>query len=445
MDTLSPAVKDNRPNRRCRATVRLLLTIVFLSVATASASPADTLHLTLSEALRIAISESPDAGSAVVTKSEGTTTLVRGIAGLLPTASGSVTYSVTGGSAESIATKQWTSALTINQVIFSPSVFTGVVTSAIRSSYSQTSARDQFARLAYDVTVAYLGLLTAGKLDESARSAVTRAAANLAVTQEKNRLGMVSTVDLLRVQVQESQARLSVIGADRALAAAQAGFRATVGLDRSVAVVATEPLEAPSGFAINDPDSLIRVIERTNPGIRMAAQQKAIATAGVVAAVGDILPVAGAYWSAGKTDPALGPVITDWKSASTSYGVRVSFPLVDIKGYVLDAVDAANASRRARINARATALQLDATAIDAVDGYIEARAAYEQAVVNLELSQRLRDLAAEEIRLGAISQVDYLQADADLVQAQSSLISATSDTYIQAARITYLQGRMPAN
>jgi len=401
--------------------------------------------LTLSDALRIATHESPDAGAATITKADGTVGLIRGIANLLPTASGSVSYGVTGGSAESIATKQWTSALTINQVIFSPSVFTGVVTSAIRSSYSQTSARDQFARLAYDVTVAYLGLLKSVKLDEYARSALTRATANLALTQEKQRLGMISTIDLLRVQVQESQARLSVLGADRDLASAQAGFRATVGLDRSVVVVATEPLEAPSGFEISDPDSLVRAIERTNPGIKMAAQQKAIATAGVVAAVGDILPVAGAYWSAGKTDPALHPVITDWKSATTSYGLRVSFPLVDIKGYVLDAVDAVNASRSARISARAAALQLDATAIDAVDGYTESRAAYEQAVVNLELSQRLRDLAAEEIRLGAISQVDYLQADADLVQAQSSLISAISDTYIQAARITYLQGRMPAD
>jgi len=243
-----------------------------LSVAALAASPADTLRLTLQDAISTALHSSPAATQARLTRCEGTTTLAKGINNILPSVSGSVTYNLSSSdtslSSSSIQnpkpaiqnSSSWSAGLSVNQVIFSPSAFSGLVTAAVRSSYSSVSARDQTARLVYDVTTDYLGLLKASKLREVAAAALERAQKYLEQVTEKKRLGMVSSVDLLRAQVQESQSRLDLLSSDRGLAVAQENLKATLGLDRRTPVAAAESLDAPAEFETSDPDSLMAEI-----------------------------------------------------------------------------------------------------------------------------------------------------------------------------------------
>lgn len=406
----------------------------------APAAP-DTLRLTLAGAVRVALEQSPAAATARLTRTDGAITLARGINQLLPAASGSVSRRL-GGSPPAESTGAWSSTLTINQVIFGSSAFADVVTACLRAGTSSTSARDQLARVAYDATVDYLGLLRASELKRVADAAFARAAANLALAQEKRRLGAASQIELLRAQVQESQARLARIQADHGLGSARAAFRTTAGLDRNQTVIPADELAAPAGYAVGDRDSLLGRIRGANPGLKLAASARTVAGIGTAAAAAGILPTVNAYWSAGLDNRPLPDALTDWRNAETTWGIRANIPLLDLKSYVLNVADAASSARRAAIAVRAAELSLEQSAADAVDGYIEARAAFEQASANLELSGRLRALAEEQLRLGAASQLDYLQADADYIAAQSALINATCDTYIKAARIEYLQGRV---
>jgi outer membrane protein TolC len=430
-----------RTNNTQHAAGALLLLV---SLCTTAAATTDTLYLTLAQAMKLALTGSPNRTLASITRTDGALAMARGIDGLLPEVSGSVSYDAVGGRSSGIdtaGTGDWSSNFTISQVVFSPSAFAGLATAAMRCSYNATSAWDQFARLAYDATVDYLNLLQTTRLQEVADAALKRASGNLDLVEEKRRLGMVSDVDLLRAQVQESQARLGLLQADRNRVSAAANFNATAGLGRGVVVVPVESLTAPPGLEVGDADSLVSVIERANPGLKMSRVSKAMADVGIGAAIGTFLPTVNLYWSTGKTGSSLGSALPDLSStADASYGVRASVPLLDLKSYLLNVADAANSARRARTADRAAALQLNATAVDAVNGLVQARAAYDLAQSNLELSQRLHELATEQVRLGLISQVDFLQVDADLVQAQSSQVSATCDTYIQAARIAYLRG-----
>lgn len=102
--------------------------------------------------------------------------------------------------------------------------------------------------------------------------------------------------------------------------------------------------------------------------------------------------------------------------------------------------DAVNESRRTAAAARATTLRLHTTATDVVNGYLQARAVFRQARANLELNERLHKLAEEHLKLGTISQVDYLEIENALVEVQSSYISAICDIYNQAALIAYQKG-----
>ncbi len=415
-------------------------TLLFALVLLVAAVPAraDTLSLSLADAINTALRASPAATQAQLTRCDGAVTLAKGINNLLPAFSGSVGYDIVG----SDSSGPWSAGLSINQVIFSPSAYSGLVTATLRSSYSSTSARDQTAKLIYDVTADYVGLLKASQLRSVAAAALERADRYLVQSEEKRRLSMISAVDLLRAQVQGSQARIELLSSDRGLAVARENLKATLGLGRGDAVSAADSLTAPAEFAIADPDSLMAEIERTNPGVLMAARSRTIADVGQAAAIGAVLPSVSLSWNSSVSGSSLPGSIREWQDNDrTGYGVRASLPLLDLKAYVLDVVDAGNASRRAQAASRATGLQIRATAVDAVIGYRQAREQYELALANLELNRKLKELADEQLKLGAITAVDYLDVDANLVQAQSALISSTCDTYVQAARIAYLLGR----
>ncbi|MBN2538050.1 TolC family protein, partial [candidate division WOR-3 bacterium] len=106
----------------------------------------------------------------------------------------------------------------------------------------------------------------------------------------------------------------------------------------------------------------------------------------------------------------------------------------------LGIVEAGAESRRARAAARAARLQLRSTALAAVIGYEEALRRHDYAARNLELNERLYELAREQHRLGNISLLELLTVESGLAAAAASRISALCDTHIQAAQVSYLLG-----
>jgi outer membrane protein TolC len=240
----------------------------------------------------------------------------------------------------------------------------------------------------------------------------------------------------------KSQAEIQLLSARRALAGANAGFLAVAGISRNVVVRPTEQLSEPSDFTITDDDSLVAEIERRNPGAQLAAKAGAIATVNTVAAAGQILPSVSAYWTSTYADSYVPKSIRDWDSRDrVSTGIKLSFPLFDLKTFVLDICDAVAGSRRTKAAAARARYQLRAAAATAVIGYREAQQRYDYAKRNLELSQELYRLAKEQQRLGAISLLDFFSVETSLAQAQAAYVSALTDTYAEAAQISYLLGR----
>ncbi len=429
-----------RAASRRTALAAVLLFAALPGLSAAAGVPADTLRLSLADAIQTALGQSPVSAQAAVTRTDGAITLARGINGMLPSVSGSVDYGWKHVGPDSTG-QGWTAGLTVNQVVFSPSAFASVVASAIRSAYSSTSARDQQAKLVYDATVDYLNLLKYSRLKDVAVAALRRASEYLELTREKERRGLASSIDLLRAEAQEAQARLGLLEAEQNLDVGTETFKATAGLGRNEVVVPIEELEAPAGFEVTDPESLAVEIERLNPGLRMSAQARSIATVNQVAAIGTVLPDVSLYWQRNSSGSSLVSCVDNWKDNGTStYGLRATLPLLDIKTYILNVVDATNESRRTAAATRMAELQIRSTAASAVGAYLTARQRYDLAAATLTLNERLHELGQQQLRLGAISQVDFLDVEANLVDAQASFVSATCDTYVRAANIAYLLG-----
>ncbi|HDQ98931.1 MAG TPA: hypothetical protein ENN51_01395, partial [candidate division WOR-3 bacterium] len=200
-------------------------------------------------------------------------------------------------------------------------------------------------------------------------------------------------------------------------------------------------LPGPAALDLPPDDALLAEVERRNPGLEIGRRTRAAADINRVAAWTRALPGISAYWTSNWSDSVLPRRPEDWTDSDTrSWGVRATFPLLDLKSWLLGVVDATNDARRARTSSRAAVYQLRSTATAALLGYTEARRTWEFAHRNLELSERLHDLALAQHRLGNISLADFFGVEADLARARATLTGALCDTYIQAARINYLLG-----
>jgi outer membrane protein TolC len=415
--------------------------LVLLSLL--SAAP-DTLQLSLGQALDLAMKRSPAKTEASVSRLTQGVKIGQGVNALLPALDGSLEYgkSTTKSFGFDSTAKGWTGTLTVDQVVFDPQVFAGVATSFVNAGYYGYDAQDKEARLVYDVTSSYLNLLGSGLLRDAAASALDRADDNLRLNQEKFRLGAASQIDVMRSQVAQSQAKINLISANSALATAGAAFLATAGISEKVVVKPTETLSAPASLVVADPDSLLGQIEAKNPGLKQARSTSTAATISAIGTVGQLLPSVSVFWRSQSDDSVMPKSIKDWDNRDViTTGIGLTFPLLDLKKYALDITSAIAGSRQARAAAVSARYQLRSSATAAILGYQEAQQTYEYAKANLDLNRELYRLATEQQRLGAISLIDFFSVETDLEQANATYITALTDTYVQAAQISYLLGR----
>jgi outer membrane protein TolC len=420
--------------------------MLLLLLALVSASP-DTLQLSLGQALDIAAKRSPAKTEASVSRLTSGIRIGQGINALLPAPSGSLAYGNTTTKSplvpdSNFTTKGWTGTLTVNQVVFDPHVFAGVATSFVNAGFYRYDAQDKEARLVYDVTQGYLNLLGSVLLRNAAASALDRASDNLRLNDEKLRLGAASRIDVMRSQVAQSQAKINLLSANSAMASANAAFLATAGINENVVVKPTETLAAPASLVVEDPDKLLVDIEQQNLSVKQARSTSTAATINTIGTVGEILPSVSVFWSSKYEDPSMPKSIKAWDQKDVvSTGIGLSFPLLDPKTYALNIASAVAGSRQARASALSARYQLRASATTAILGYQQALQTYEYAKANLDLNQELYRLATEQQRLGAISLIDFFSVETALEQANATYITALTDTYIQAAQISYLLGR----
>lgn len=402
-----------------------------------ASSSDDTLYLSLNQALQTALKQSAQATEASADRLQSWLSLGQGLNGILPAPQVNITRTK-----EMSGQALWTSTLTINQVLFDPTVFAGFINGIINAHYYSLDAREKIAGIIFQTTTDYLNLLKAQLLLDAAQKALKQAAENLAYTTERHNLGQASRIDLLRSEVFYSRAQLNLLSAQKNVALAQEKLRATAGINRPRPIRATEELNSPADFPITDPDSLLFAIERVNLGVRMSQNLKTAARLNLGAAFARVLPSISLYRSWATIDTTLPQNYRTWQdNANRTDGIRFSFSLADIKTLLLNIGDAIAGSRRARAALARARFQLRAAAQSALLDLEEAKLRYAEAKRNLELNQELYNLARSQYELGSFSLNDLLEVEVNLAQAEASYLAALCDTYIQTAQIGYLLGK----
>jgi outer membrane protein TolC len=399
---------------------------------------ADTLNLSLDDALKTALANSPTRIEAVLDGRTGTSNLVKGLTALLPTVGVSASYAATRHPYQS---RTWSGSIGLNQVVFDVDIFGNVVQSKMSNDFYHQKAQDENGNLIYSVKSGYFTLSAAYNLYANAQSALRNASASYDLTQEKFRLGQVSKIDVLRTEAFKSQAQIDLLTAEKNLKIANEDFKGQLGIIKDVLIKPITEFNQPAVLENEDFDLLWNEVYKNNAGLNMTRKTEQIARLSFLQAIGKIFPQVSYYIQNEYSDSIIPKNLTGWQSQDiTYYGLRFNFPIFELKSLIQNIYDSKLAGRRATVERMKAELTLRKTATDAFLSFQEARQRYDFAQKNLELNQQLYDLAMEQFRLGSLSLLDLFTVELNLSQARTTYITSIADTYTSKALLDYLLG-----
>jgi len=407
-----------------------------------SYSQPDTLFLSLEQALQMAKQSSPQIKEASIDKTSGVLSITGSIAQLLPTPTASASYSkneITIPGLPANPNYAYTGTVGLNQVLFSPDVFANVAKGVIYNDYYRLQAQDKLANLVYSLKTSYFNLAKAYQLYAIAQASFERSQNNYLLAQAKNRLQQITDFELLRSETYLAQAELDLLSARKNLLINIEDLKGFIGrVDYEIVKPTTTPSLPEFGI---DYEMLLSQIFEHNLTLQSVRKTRAIARTAFAQSIANLLPSANLFWSSTYSDTLMPKKLDTWKNNDViSYGVRFSFPVFEIKSYLLNIGNTRNEKLRAVLQLEKAAILLRKTAVNAIYACQEAQERYNYAQKNLELNRSLLKLAQEQYRLGALSQLDLFNTEIAFTTAQNTYYSALYDAYTSYAQIEYLLG-----
>lgn len=332
--------------------------------------------------------------------------------------------------------------LTVTQPIFKG----GRTSAALRASRLYRTLSDELVRAAvqqavYDTTRSYYQVLLYQKQYGVAQNALTLAESLLKDVETKRKYGVASDFNVLRAQVEVSNARASAIRIKNELRTAGSDLYRTLGVAQTSEVDLTEALT----FEPLSPDeeATVREALERRPDVTGADLQLGLQGEAVKVARSDWFPSLEAYFTEtlSKPDPRILNANTwgdGWRA-----GLTLSFTLFDglgTKGRVAQErarlrqreIDLEDVREQARFEVRRALLDLE-DAAEAVDAQ---KKTVEQADEGLRLAQ-------VGYREGTLDQVAVLEARAALTQAQYFYFEALHAHAIARLDLERARGTLP--
>ena len=292
------------------------------------------------------------------------------------------------------------------------------------------------------VETAYYTLFSAEANVEAAESSVKDAKAVLDATQERQKQGLGTELDVLQSQALYDQSLFNLASAQGALASARGNLAQTVGLPADTRLhLAAPAYDLPEAVKEADVKQMIDDALMRRPDIASARATVAAKQAAVT--------VAGAYlW------PSL---YLNGSAAHDSYNITEGQNLQDrdwsyngtlsIQWTLFDGFQTISAKRAARAQAESAAAQLKqaelAASADVWMRYHDYETALKQhsfAAAFLKSSSAAYDLTFEGFKAGIKSMLDLLDAERQLAQARSQYVAARQGALTALVNLAYSTG-----
>jgi outer membrane protein TolC len=296
------------------------------------------------------------------------------------------------------------------------------------------------ADLRLEVARAFWAVVTARATVAVLEQGVTRSQAHVADTRARFDGGLIPPNEIASAEAQEARARMLLIEARNQGAVSTADLARLIGVDLDQPI---EPDAMLEGVAVVPPAATLLAEARATRSDRQAIErrieaadeQRNAALAGhrpVVAGVGG--------FDYARPNPRIFPRAARWEE-SWDAGVQVSWPLWDGGRVAADVAQAAGIVSAARERLA----ELDTViAVDVRQRSFEidsGRAAISAADEGVRAAAEARRVVAERYRAGVITQIEVLDAELALLQAELDRTRALANVRLAEARLTRALGR----
>jgi outer membrane protein len=431
--------------------------IVAVLWASAASLEAQTVSLTLEQAMRAALENNLSIVQADANMNAAQAGVTAAYGGYLPTLSatgswnrnqtdraGSSTANFGGGTVVIPASKSTTSnfntALNLNWTLFDGFAQQGQVGQASsRSVASEFTAIRTRQSIVFQVEANYLNVLRNEQLVKVSEGSLKRDRRQLERITESNRVGSLSLADVYRQQSQVAGDEFSLIQAQNNFDKAKADLVALIGLDvgreyvfadASISTaLSAEELDATSSKYANFRQLVERAIA-SRPDYKGAVESYNASQSGVTVARSGYLPSVSAFAGYGLSSDEVRSLSNN---KNVNWGLSVRWNLFD--GFQTNnSVQSAIASRRnAEISLTQAERDINAQMKKALLDLEAARKQYEVSQKALVSAGEDLKIAEERYNLGAGTLLDMLVANANLVSAQANSVNAVYN-YVTAHR-----------
>ena len=267
-----------------------------------------------------------------------------------------------------------------------------------------------YARTVYDLTTTYLSAT-----EEVARQARLRFNA-----------GEIPRSDLAQADARHAEGRAELAKAQERLADARAHYRTLVGEEADH----LEPLPTPAA-APDDLDALIERAQSSNPDLDAARAGLRAARAGLRQAEAERLPSLALTASAATTRDEFFP---GYRADGTTIGVQGRWTIFSSGGVSARISEARSAVRKAEAEVMKAQASVREGVVAAWSAVASAKADQDAVEDQVKAQQLALDSVRQEVRVGQKTTLDRLNAERDLLDAQSKLAatkSARATAYFQ--------------
>jgi outer membrane protein len=304
------------------------------------------------------------------------------------------------------------------------------------------------ADLRLEITRSFLAVLTARAASDVVRQALERTNAHLTDVRNQLSVGLVPPSDVLTIEAQQAHQRMLSIEAETIFETTTAEFKRLVGLDQGapvdlvpsgsvgIAVGSTQPLD-PAILANGAVEARANRPERKSLAFRIVAAEERVASASAGS-----LPVltAVAGYDLARPNLKIFPIQDKW-TPSWDVGVNVRWSLFDGGRVRAETAEAAANRRVAEARLRDFDAGVEVEVRQRTAELTSAVAAIDAAGVGVKAAAEARRVIAERFSAGVATNMDVLDAQTALLQAELDLTRARATAELANARLQRALGR----
>lgn len=317
-------------------------------------------------------------------------------------------------------------ALTASWTLFDPAALVQVRAAGAETTVADRTLDAARARVAADVTLAYLDALEAQAMLELRRAERDRAAELLRIAEGRFEVGGVPELDVLQARLAHGDAELAVMEAQTASDAARLALHEHLGAGDPLPAALAEP-NLPDPAGLPGEEELRRIVLEGSPELAALRAGRTAAQAQRRAEGMRMLPTVSvwAQWVRSEYGQTREAMTFQPRNELGTYGLNLSWSLFGDPGARMaerQRTGAAIQTADARLSARRAALERE---VAVAAGTLGRSALLQQrAVSNLELAGRQREAAAERYRVGVAPIVERMQAEGLAREAERQAITA---------------------